>query len=276
MSQSQVQTAPYRIGAVSFLNTVPLICGLDDHDDVELIRDLPSRLADRLYEQQIDVGLVPIIEYLRGVGGDIVPGICLGADGPVHSVKVFSKVPLEEAESIAVDRGSRSSVALLRILLAELYDRHPDLHTVEPMPDDPFALHDTALIIGDRAIAVTDRSFHIYDLGLMWHELTDLPFVFAAWVLSPALSKPSSRERREGLIARLRQAKEAGQSNMEPLAREQARLHGRNATDILHYWKHSIRYDMGESELAGLERFAELSAKHNLCNGREAVSLAKA
>ena len=72
----------HRVGAVSFLNTVPLIYGLDTREDVRLLRDVPSKLADRLYEDQIDVGMIPVIEYLRGVGGDIVPGICIGAKGP--------------------------------------------------------------------------------------------------------------------------------------------------------------------------------------------------
>ena len=95
-----------RIGAVSFLNTVPLIEGLQDAPGIDLQRDLPSRLADLLFEGRIDVGLIPIVEYLRGVGTELAAGVCIASRGPVRTVKVFSRVPLEEAESIAVDRGS--------------------------------------------------------------------------------------------------------------------------------------------------------------------------
>jgi chorismate dehydratase len=270
------QSPRHRIGAVSFLNTVPLIHGLDEDGRVEVIRDLPSRLADRLWEDQVDVGLIPVVEYLRGVGGDIVPGICIGAVGPVHSVKVFSRCPLERAASIAVDRGSRSSVALLRVLLAERFDHHPDLNTVEPRTEDPFAHHDTVLVIGDRALEIEarrDDSVHVYDLGALWHELTGLPFVFAAWVLSPAYSAAEARARRVELIALLHAARAAGFAHLDALAagHATARL---DAAALKRYWTRSIRYEMGEDELAGLELFAELAQRHNLCHGREEVRLA--
>jgi chorismate dehydratase len=266
----------HRVGAVSFLNTVPLIYGLDERDDVLLSREVPSRLADRLYDGQVDVGMIPVIEYLRGVGGDIVPGICIGAKGPVHSVKVFSKIPLDEAETIAVDRGSRSSVALLRILLAELFDRQPDLHTVTPRSEDPFCQHDTALIIGDRAMKVDASKIYEYDLGAMWYELTHLPFVFAVWVLSPAYSREESRERRALLLEILRAAKREGFAQLEQLAVDHSQISGHGVSELMDYWSNSICYDMAENELAGLRRFAELAREHNLCNGRDTVQLAVA
>jgi chorismate dehydratase len=276
MSTTSSDGAAFRIGAVSFLNTVPLIHGLEDRDDVSLLRDLPSRLADRLYEEHIEVGLIPIVEYLRGVGSDIVPGICLGSDGPVHSVKVFSRCPLEQADSIAVDRGSRSSVALLRILLAEMYGRHPDLFTAEPRPEAPFRDHNTALVIGDRAMDVRPDGLHVYDLGELWRELTGLPFVFAAWVLSNRMAEEDSAGRREALIRCLSEARDRGRESLHELANSEARARGREADDILLYWTRSIRYEMGEAELGGLERFAELAAKHNLCAGRTKLRLASA
>jgi len=266
----------HRIGAVSFLNTLPLIQGLDERPELNVQRDLPGRLADRLYEGQIDVGLIPVVEYLRGVGGDIVPGIYIGAEGAVHSVKVFSKLPLEDTENIAVDRGSRSSVALLRILLAELFDHNPDLHTVEPRAENPFLHHDSVLMIGDRAMRVQTEGLRVYDLGAMWHEMTGLPFVFAAWVLSEDYSQPEAKARRTELIELLQGAKAAGLARLEEMAREMDGREGLSADELHRYWSESIRYEMGERELAGLERFAELARKHKLCSGREAVNLAVA
>ena len=266
----------HRIGAVSFLNTVPLTYGLDQRSGLRVLFDLPSRLADRLHEGQIDVGMIPAIEYLRGVGGDLVPGICIGAQGAVHSVKVFSKVPLEEAQSIAVDRGSRSSVALLRILVAEIYGNQPDLVTVTPIAENPFLQYPSALIIGDRALQVDEKDLYVYDLGTMWHELTGLPFVFAAWVLSRIYSSDPMRSRREELISILTEAKAAGFAHLDELADEESRRTGRSAEELKSYWTHSIHYEMAEAELEGLRRFGELAHKHQLCSCRDAVRLAVA
>ena len=125
--------------------------------------------------------------------------------GAVRTVKVFSKDPLEQAVEIAVDRGSRSSVALLRVLLGEMYGTEPDLHVCEPRPEALFTHYDTVLVIGDRADEVDQAGLHVYDLGEMWHELTGLPFVFAAWVMSERMSSEDAR--RSELIAVLTEAR---------------------------------------------------------------------
>jgi chorismate dehydratase len=267
---------PYRIGAVSFLNSVPLIEGLREQRDVALSLDLPARLADALFEDRIDVGLIPVVEYLRGVGGPIVPGICIASHGPVHTVRVFSKVALPEATSIAVDRASRTSVALLRVLLAELYGCQPDMHVAKPRPEALFEHHETVLVIGDRATQVDATGLHDYDLGEMWRELTGLPFVYAAWVLSTELTEAPGAAARAELVTRLREAKARGLAQLHALAERESATRGLGTAWIESYWRDAMHYDLGEAELAGLARFAELAAKHNLCVGREAFSLAEA
>lgn len=266
----------HRIGAISFLNTVPLIEGLHQQHEVLLTHDLPARLADALFDERIDVGLIPVVEYLRGVGGQIVPGICIASHGAAQTVKVFSKVPLEQAEAIAVDRASRTSVALLRVLLAEMHDRHPDLHVTEPRPDQLFAHYDTALVIGDRVWQMPEQGLHVYDLGVLWRELTGLPFVYAAWVLSSELDAADAGTRRGALVAHLKQAKADGFARLPELAAREAAARGLDARWIQSYWTDALRYDLGEAELAGLARFADLCAKHNLCAGRGALELAQA
>ena len=270
------QDSPLRVGAVSFLNSVPLIDGLSGDPGVVLVRDLPARLSDLLYEDRIEVGLIPMVEYLRGIGGDIVPGICIGSNGPVRTVKIFSKIPLEHAQSIAVDRGSRSSVAMLRVLLAEMFDRSPDLHIVEPRPEDLFLHHETVLVIGDRAEQVPlHDDLYVYDLGQLWQDFTGLPFVYAAWVTSPKLSSADQVGRRTHLAQRLQQAKQEGLARRQELAALHAPATGHDVDHILSYWNDAIVYDLGEAELAGLNRFAELCAKYNLCSARSAVSVAE-
>ncbi len=265
-----------RIGAVSFLNTVPLIEGLEDRPGIDLQRDLPSRLADLLFEGRIDVGLIPVVEYLRGVGTELVAGVCIASRGPVRTVKVFSQIPLPEATSIAVDRGSRSSVALLRVLLAELYDRQPDLHVVEPRPELLFHQHPTALVIGDRAERIASEGLHVYDLGQMWYELTGLPFVFAAWALGPHLAPAAEfDDRRRALVRELGAARDRGLARLGELAQREADSRGADAADILDYWTQSIHYRLGEEELRGLRRFAELAARHDLVPRCREVALAQ-
>lgn len=265
-----------RVGAVSFLNTVPLIEGLQDQPGVLLSRDLPARLADQLEDDQIDVGLIPAVEYLRGVGRELVPGICIGARGAVRTVKVFSQVPLEEVEDVAVDRGSRSSIALLRVLLAERFGTSPDLHVIEPRPEALFAQLPAVLVIGDRADQVDPTGLHVYDLGELWHELTGLPFVFAAWVMSERMGRPENAQKRRRLVELLRGARARGLARLDELAVAEARARDMEVGDVLGYWNDSIQYALGDEELAGLRRFAQLAARHHLVPTEREVLVAEA
>ena len=253
-----------RIGAVSFVNTIPLIEGLQDDPRVLLTRDLPARLADQLVDDQIDVGLIPAVEYLRGVGGEIVPGICIAAHGAVRTVKVFSQIPLETAEEIAVDRGSRSSIALLRVLLAEKFGISPDLHVIEPRPEALFAQMPTVLVIGDRADEVDATGLHVYDLGELWYALTGLPFVFAAWVMRETLSDTGESGKREQIVTVLREARARGFARLRELAEEEGARRKVTSEFLVSYWTDCVHYELGERELEGLRKFGELAAKHHL------------
>src|SRR5260370_36319582 len=115
-----------RIGAVNYLNTKPLICDLEAlAPSAELILDVPSRLADQLAEGQLDVALIPIIEYFRGGSYTVVPDISIASRGPVLSVTLFSRVAWPEIQSVALDEGSRTSAALTRILLEKRHGIRP-------------------------------------------------------------------------------------------------------------------------------------------------------
>src|SRR5271170_5009193 len=111
-------SAPIRVGAVSYLNAKPLYYRLTElAPGISLEMDLPSRLADRLAEGELDVALIPSVEYLRGAarGYEIVPGFAVAARGAVRSVKLFSRVPLERIDRLALDAGSRTSHVLARV-----------------------------------------------------------------------------------------------------------------------------------------------------------------
>ena len=179
-----------KAGAVSYLNTKPLIYGFEQgkmKDEVELLIDNPADIAKLLLNDEIDVGLVPvaIIPFLKEY--HIIADYGIGCDGDVASVCLFSDVPLDDITTILLDYQSRTSVALLKVLLKEHWKISPEL--VGGSKDFENQIEGTVagLVIGDRALLQRGRHKYIYDLGKAWKELTGLPFVFAAWVSNKAL-----------------------------------------------------------------------------------------
>ncbi len=180
---------PIRIGAVTYLNTKPLICDLDIlAPEAELVLEVPSRLADMLAREQLDVALIPVIDYFRSPGYTIVPNIAIASRGPVLSVTLFSRVPWTGIRRLALDAGSRTSVALTQILLTLRHGVKPELVSL-PLDADPEHVDtDAVLLIGDRAMRACLPGFvHAYDLGEEWTEWTGMPFVYAVWAVRPGV-----------------------------------------------------------------------------------------
>ena len=179
-------TTRLRVGAVTYLNTKPLvlsagaICAAGGYCSF----DLPSRLADDLAAGRLDVALIPSIEYFQDPDYTIVSDACIACRGPVLSVKLFSRVPVRKIRTLALDEGSRTSVALVRILLNERFGLDAAAASrcrLAPRLADTQA--DAVLLIGDRAIHSPPGSFaEVWDLGDEWCRWTGLPFVFAMWV----------------------------------------------------------------------------------------------
>jgi len=179
-----------RVGAVSYLNTKPLIYGFEQgkmKEQVELMIDYPANIAAQLINDQIDIGLVPVVVLPSLKEHHIVSDYCIGCDGEVASVCLFSEVPLQEIETILLDYQSRTSVALLRILLKEYWNFSPGLIPASRDYEMGIAGKTAGLVIGDRALSQRLKSKYIYDLGLAWKEMTGLPFVFAAWISNKKL-----------------------------------------------------------------------------------------
>ena len=179
-----------KVGAVSYLNTKPLIYGFEQglmNDEVELLIDYPSNIASLLQTNRIDIGLVPVAIIPTLEEHHIVSDYCIGCDGEVASVCLFSEVPLAEVSTILLDYQSRTSVALLRILLKEHWRINPRLQPAEASYEQGIGGSTAGLVIGDRALVQRSKSKYIYDLGTAWKEMTGLPFVFAAWVSNKRL-----------------------------------------------------------------------------------------
>jgi chorismate dehydratase len=179
-----------KVGAVSYLNTKPLIYGFEQgkmKDEVELLIDNPANIAKLLLNNEIDVGLVPvaIIPFLKEY--HIIADYGIGCDGDVASVCLFSDVPIDDITTILLDYQSRTSVALLKVLLKEHWKISPQLVAGSKDFEGQITGTVAGLVIGDRALLQRGRHKYIYDLGLAWKQMTGLPFVFAAWVSNKAL-----------------------------------------------------------------------------------------
>jgi chorismate dehydratase len=250
--------APIRVGAVSYLNAKPLYDRLAEiAPGVRLEMDVPSRLADRLAAGGLDVALIPSVEYLRGasLGYEILPGLAIAARGPVRSVKLFSRVPLGSIQRLALDEGSRTSQALVRVWLDAAHAVRPDFIELLPLGVPPLeSTADAVLLIGDRAMKVPDAAFHtVVDLGEAWVALTGLPFVFALWVARPGVDLGD-------LPDRLLQCRAQGLSRAGELATTYGPTLGLEVATCYDYLTKVLSYDLGEPELAGLRRFAAMAA----------------
>ena len=246
-----------RVGAVNYLNTKPLIERLTEFgSSIELTLDLPSRLADQLAAGEIDVGLIPVVEYFRGRNYSFIPSVAIASRGPVLSVTLFSRVPWPEIRSVALDEGSRTSSALTQILLRKRYGVHP---IFQPLPIDAPAEEagtDAVLLIGDRAMRACLPGFRFaYDLGQEWTDWTGLPFVYAVWAIRDGV-KLGEVERA------FHQAKEYGVAHAGAIAQREAPALGLDPGYCRRYLSHIIHYDLGPRELAGMERFQELVSRN--------------
>jgi chorismate dehydratase len=247
-----------RVGSVSYLNAKPLTYRLTDFAPyVQLTTDLPSRLAEQLARGELDVALIPSIEFFRGgaLGYEIVSGSAIAARGAVRSVKLFSRVPFRKIDRLALDDGSRTSQALAQIWLNDAHLIRP--RNIESLPMGVSALESTAdavLVIGDRAMKVPDNAFHaVVDLAEAWNTMTGLPFVFAMWVARGGLDlgdlpEALVRSRTEGLV------------HAREIAESQGPRLGLDVQKCFDYLTRALSYELGEAEVAGLRLFARKAA----------------
>jgi cyclic dehypoxanthinyl futalosine synthase len=255
-------TDALRVAAVGYLNARPLYHGLDREpvaSRVKLEYASPREVARQLAEEEADVALMPVAAAASIGDLRLVRGCAIGARGAVRSVLIVADRPIEKIEELAVDLSSRTSVVLARLVLRARHGgREPALVGAEPQE----AIASVggargALIIGDPALEVEGRFAHSLDLGLAWWELTRLPFVFAAWC-ARAGSLSADDERL------LEDAKLAGLERRDAIAEEHAARTGMSPASLRAYLRDAIRYDLGDDERRGLERFYDEAAQAGL------------
>lgn len=232
------------------MNTKPLVQGLSEAaPDVELVLDVPSRLADRLAEGELDVALAPVIELARHPEWTVVSDACIGCRGPVLSVKLLLRREPAAVRRLAVDEGSRTSAVLAQILLAEVAGVRPSL---APLPlgcsiDDVDA--DAILMIGDRAIYQDASSLiDVWDLGDRWCRWTELPFVFAAWMARPGFDAA-------GIEEQLSAARNRGVSALDAIAARESQRMRLPYDLVLHYLRDNLNFYLAAGERRGLEAY---------------------
>ncbi len=237
----------WRIGSVPYLNARPLIYGIED----QVTLAVPSRLADLMYRGQFDAALIPVAEILLHDQYEITDNIAIASRGPVRSVFLAHREPIEKLKRIAVDPASRTSVGLLRVLLKARYGIEPEFY---PRPSGAkLTEHEAMMLIGDEAIWYATRggAQPVWDLGEAWWELTGLPFVFAVWAL----------QQRVSLGPLLRTAKANGLAHLEEIVQDstEATVEFRRE-----YLTRNVCFELGDAEKKGLRRFQQYLVEFGL------------
>jgi chorismate dehydratase len=262
-------SVPVRLGAVDYLNVRPLVYGLERQADrVRLRFDVPSECARLLEAGEIDLGMVPSITYLNRPGDRIVPELCIGSDGAVASVALFTRKPMREVRSIALDTSSRTSAILTRILCARRFNVTPDFEPHGPNLEAMLARADAALLIGDPALFADYKSIgpgtiEKIDLGLAWTEMTGLPFVWAIWAGRPDAASPET-------VALLQAAAESGRMHLDEIAAAYSADPVRQ-TIGRRYLRENLMFALSARAQEGLRTFYREALALGLVTGRPAV-----
>jgi chorismate dehydratase len=242
---------PYSVGSVSFLNAKPLICGLEKDPAVSLHLDVPANLLRKLESKAFDVALLPVIDYQRAEGLRIVPAGGIGSDGITLTVRIFSRRPIREMKQLGCDPDSHTSVALARIVLAELYGIMPELV--------PLGRSDDALLlIGDKVVRDEPSGMpHQLDLGEAWKRLTGMPFVFAVWIARDGVNLGD-------LPRRLEAARIRGIGRIDEIVAEHAQSLGWPRELARKYLSDYLKFEIGPRQIEAITHFHALAARYGL------------
>ncbi|HKB45603.1 MAG TPA: menaquinone biosynthesis protein [Chitinophagaceae bacterium] len=238
-----------KVGIVSYLNTRPLVYGLKllpINNEIELIEETPANLAYLLMNDEIDLGLIPVAVIPQLKQYFIAGDYCIGTETESASVCLFSEVPLNEIKKVYLDYQSRSSTELLKWLIKEYWDIHPE---IVQATDDNYRKEikgsTAGLVIGDRAFEQRKISTFIYDLASEWRAITGLPFVFAAWISNKPLP--------ESFIQKFNEANAIGLNHLDEIAGAQHF----NLFDLKKYYSLHMSYKLDDRKKKGMELFLQ-------------------
>jgi chorismate dehydratase len=284
---------PVRIGCVSYLNTAPMIEGLERARAATLIPAPPARLVDLLNSTSPDAAEVALLSVIDAQKSPspvaLIPCGMIGCDGPTLTVRLYSAIPIEQITRVHADSESHTGVALLRVILAERYNRSPQFiefdarERIAHARDDDRAAHDDAhsveasewpeamLLIGDKVVTDSPpavRYPYQLDLGEAWKELTGLPFVYAVWA---CLEKNADSPRVRAAAILLDRQRRHNATRLDWIITHRAPQRGWPIDLAQRYLHDLLRYDVGAREREAIERFFDLAHKHNVLASRRPV-----
>jgi chorismate dehydratase len=238
-----------RISAVSYTNTKPFLYGIEHTDiinKIELSLDMPSDCAQKLIDNKVDIGLIPVAATLNLPEWHLVSDFCIGAVGAVNSVFIFSSCPIEEVETLQLDPQSRSSNNLAKVLLKNHWKLEPELISDSPEYGN-LTNEKTAFVqIGDRTFGKAGNYLYVYDLAAEWTKFTGLPFTFAAWIANKPIPK--------SFINEFNHALQYGLDHRADLFEEMTM---RNDFDLKDYLMHKIDYPLTDDKKKALYLFLD-------------------
>ncbi|MCH8979654.1 MAG: menaquinone biosynthesis protein [Armatimonadetes bacterium] len=251
--------AKYRVGCVPFVNARPLVAWFESSeapDGVEVVYEVPSKLPAMLDSGAVDVVLASSVEALQTPDRTAAEGVCIGSFGAAESVRLFSRVPFNEIRSLALDQSSMTSNALALGLLDEVYGARPASENCPPDQKAMLADHDACLLIGDIGMQASGDGLHVLDLGEAWTSAHGLPFVWALWI-----GRQDLEPRLAGL---LNDALDWGMANMDQVVEDTVGRSGWDHETCRRYLADTMRFQLDEEALKGLQAFAALALRTGL------------
>ena len=241
----------YQVSAVSYLNTIPFIHGIKSsniYDSIDLQLDYPSVCAQKLIDDEVDIALVPVVVLKDNPQFNIISDYCIGSNGKVDTVCLYSDVPLSEIEEIYLDYQSRTSIELLKVLCKEHWDISPKFSNSPEGFENKIERETAALIIGDRAFSANGKYKFVYDLSESWKEMTGLSFVFACWI--------SNKNIEENFTTEFNKSLKIGVENVEEAIKKESDNypHCKNPKE---YLNNKISYLLDENKRKGMELFLD-------------------
>jgi chorismate dehydratase len=267
--------AKNKVSIVKYLNAVPLAWGILEgaqKESFDAVLSTPAECAEQLSRGSVDIGLIPSIEFQRIKNSRIVPGPAVASMYNVRSVILVSEVPLWKVKTVACDNGSRTSVALTRIIFSEFYHTHPDFRPAAPDLANMLAQSDAALLIGDNALKFMEQNerpdaerqkpllrhgaepLEVFDLAERWRFLTGLPFVFAFWAVRDGFKD-------ESVVDTLKQSRDFGVAHIRDISARYSETLQIKKEFVQEYLEKNVHYYMDQTCLQALELFYELASK---------------
>ncbi len=243
-----------KISAVSYLNTLPFIYGLDHYSNfaktVDIQKDIPSVCADKLIGNTVDIGLIPVAEIRKLKNPHIISNYCIGAVGKVETVLLLSDVSIDDIQKIYLDYHSRTSVNLLKVLIKNHWQVKVDFVEAEKGFEKEIKGTTAGIIIGDRAFKYVKKFRYSYDLSEEWMKFAKLPFVFAAWVANKQLD--------DAFVNEFNNALKYGLENINQVVRNYNNVHTDSDINIKTYLEKNISYHLDVEKRKGMDLFLKM------------------